>query len=1660
MTEAENHRLQELFLAALEVPGEQREAWLIEQCGDDAQLLADVHALLDHDEPTHDPLEQGLDAALGGIPSTLVPNSPITGDVGGHSETEAIIMDSQLFLSKLTDVGVLSPEELKELSDTVAEGQSDSDPRKLASQLVSDGKLTEYQASALLSGKPDLLLDKYLILDLIGAGGMGMVFKAIHRPMSRTVAIKMISQQLLSSPEQVKRFQREVRVAATLEHPHIVRAYDADQANGVHFLVLEYVRGETLAQTIRRDGPLSLESAVDAIVQAARGLGYAHEQGIVHRDVKPANLMRNTRGTVKVLDLGLADVDESFRLVQQSSAAIPGGDATAHDPSTSDLTPAGAVLGTVSYMAPEQSLKAAAADARSDVYALGCTLYYLLTGEPPYSGESVFEVFAQHRDGEIPSLRTKRPDVPAAVEAVCHRMLAKASEDRYQSMEELIAALQACGVAAPEDAAKPASGQYQQVTRATATDTRPLERSDRHQSAWRTWAILLLVLIGGSYAMSLLMGPWIDQDRPRVTEVDDTPADDQATLAQGDRQETAVRNEALRFDGGHIMLPAAESPRSQAITWEGWVSYSEEGPLGKVFGIEGGNHLVHLQREGGRLTAILRMGNQRLVSKYRGPVPPGRPHHVALVAGQGRLALFVNGEKSESVQIPHDFEIRVLPQTISQPNNQTNNLHGTLDEIRFSSVARYSEDFTPAIRFEPDEHTVALYHCDGTGNTLLDSSGNGYHVDLSGLTGVSRSSFDDQETRSVSEGPTTVASQESNEASTHAFALEFDGGGDYVNLPDLGFLGQRPVTLEAWYEASEIIKSGSGFLLLDNYMWVEFTEAGGWRIVTRDGKSGYIRSTLKGKQITGRPVHFAVEFDGTTFRAFVDGRERKLVHTRLSQSSGKWQEMPVSGEITLIPMKGKLKSVLGIHPVTGKQAMFRGRLIAVRYSLGVRYSEDFKPARQFEADESTLVLYHIDEGQGDVLHDSSGNGYHGTIVGPKWVRVESDFSVPADPSAADLLATGEWEWRSVERLPKPINSDGAEKSGDMSADGLTIVFASYRGGYGECDLWMATRPDVASPWSNPVNLGEAINTSGRESDPALSHDALTLVFQRHQETFITRRTSLEAEWSAPVPYDMSSNFSPEPGTSRIGRVLQKHHTSETGIGSLDLFMSVRSGAGAPWPSPVRLPEPINTDEQEGSATLSEDGRLLIYHRWSKEEKTQRLWMTTRSNWNAPWSEPTSIDSIAAPTQSSRARLLPDGKTLLYKTFHEAPPHDDLYLARLVRKNAPVEPIKGLEDSEQAAAVWEWPDDAPAPAIAPFDAEQAERHQREWAEHLDVEVETTNSIGLKMRLIPPGEFLMGSSQEEIEDLTMEAQRLELASRYGDRIPLESPRHQVTLTQPFVMSVNEVSRGQFRKFVEATGYLCTSQLDGKGGMGFVDGKQTIAPQFAWDTQLGNGQTLTDFHPVTNVSWTDAMAFCKWLSTQENATYTLPSEAQWEFACRAGTESRFSYGTDLGKHELYATSKGNRLQLTGAKQPNPFGMHDMHGNVWEICRDWRGPYTATPVIDPIGQTKQCVKRGGGANFIPSDARSAQRNLHYRDLCQWNDGFRIVRVLPRQGQPRQAAAEQSTVDLLTGIDLERDIWFRPIRNPECEVKYSGGEFTALSEAGDLTTKLHLQFP
>lgn len=326
---------------------------------------------------------------------------------------------AQKVLSELTNAGLLSSDEVTKYDDVIAVGVE-----ALLERLVEEKRITQYQARKFLAGESsDIYFGDYVVMEELGKGGMGTVLLAKHRRMDREVAIKVLPVKALESQDSVARFFQEVKVAAQLTHPNIVHAYDAGEHHGFHYLVMEYVRGHDLAHVLDQLGPIPPHLALDYIQQAAKGLEYAHRKGIVHRDIKPSNLLLDDEGVVKILDMGLARLGQS---------GVGGHEVSRH------LTTTGQVMGTVEYMSPEQAEDTRAADARSDIYSLGCTLYRLVTGVAPFARDTVVKTILAHREAPLPRMSAAPIPGLAPIDGLFLKMCAKNPDDRIQSATKLI----------------------------------------------------------------------------------------------------------------------------------------------------------------------------------------------------------------------------------------------------------------------------------------------------------------------------------------------------------------------------------------------------------------------------------------------------------------------------------------------------------------------------------------------------------------------------------------------------------------------------------------------------------------------------------------------------------------------------------------------------------------------------------------------------------------------------------------------------------------------------------------------------------------------------------------------------------------------------------------------------------------------------------------------------------------------------------------------------------------------------------------------------------------------------------------------------------------------------------------------------------------------
>jgi WD40 repeat protein/tRNA A-37 threonylcarbamoyl transferase component Bud32 len=329
---------------------------------------------------------------------------------------------SDALLAALTRNGLVEPERLEQLRAELAAQPRDA--HQLGRELLQRGWLTAYQVNHLLQGKEaGLHVGPYQLLQRLGEGGMGQVYKARHSRLGRLVALKLIHPKHLGDEAARRRFLRETRSLSRLDHPNIVRALDAGEEHDRLYLVMELVEGTDLAHMVKEKGGLPIGLACECARQAALGLQHAHEQGLVHRDVKPSNLLLTADGTVKVLDLGLA-----------RPCAEDEGDSTS-------LTDTGMTVGTPDYVAPEQIIDSKRVDIRADLYSLGCTLYHLLAGRPPFAGGTMGLKLVKHQTEEPEPLAALREEVPAALAAVVQKLMAKKPEGRYQTPSELAAVL-------------------------------------------------------------------------------------------------------------------------------------------------------------------------------------------------------------------------------------------------------------------------------------------------------------------------------------------------------------------------------------------------------------------------------------------------------------------------------------------------------------------------------------------------------------------------------------------------------------------------------------------------------------------------------------------------------------------------------------------------------------------------------------------------------------------------------------------------------------------------------------------------------------------------------------------------------------------------------------------------------------------------------------------------------------------------------------------------------------------------------------------------------------------------------------------------------------------------------------------------------------------
>lgn len=1234
MAKSRSQKIQQVFLAALEVSEEERDAWLRKECDADNELLAEVQSLLEHAEPSLDLLEQNLDEVIADLPRFNGDDPP---QVQRENEHPAEI-DPNDFLSKLSEVGVLSPDEFASVSDSVASGVPPMEPRQLASRLVSEGKLTEYQASALLKGEPDLLIDKYLILDLIDVGGMGIVFKAIHRTMNRIVAIKMMSRQMLRSEDLVKRFQREVRVAATLEHPNIVRAYDADETRGVNFLVMEFVRGDNLSRIVRVSGPLPLEKAVDLIRQTAVGLQHAHERGIVHRDIKPGNLLLNDQGVVKILDLGLAHIDESMCQNPEEHAEDDSGRPYV---SRTELTAAGAVLGTASFMAPEQSLDAHLVDCRSDIYSLGCTLYFLLTGDTPYSGSTVFKVFVEHREAAIPSLKDKRPDVPDSIEAVFRRMVAKQPEERFQSISELLVVLDDCRITAPKRDPKrttPASlSSSEEATTIDAGNFKPQLEAKKLAPKKRMGVSRLIWAASAVAVVALVAFNWPARD---VSVVEPAPVVDDWTVANlpatPKPEIDAVDSRQIGLEDSTVTSQGTAADLLATGEWEWRVEKKLELPINSADRELGGDMtpdglmlVFASSRPGGHGTLDLWIATRNSIDEpWSEPTNPGPAINTGATETQPALSsdgltlLFTRvGDKRQTY--------------VSQRSSTTSPwLQAVPYEI--------NHNFQDAPDLTPDGLSLVV-------TRSLKASDGQYPP---GLLISRRTSSQDPWGEPVPVGgPVNTVNKEgggtlSNDGRLLIFFREEKQDANNFGPPKLwmttrtgwGAPWSEPILLDA---LNAVGLNWDPHLVADDKTLL-FTS------VIPDTNTSDIYQARLVKKEHSEPSTSAADL-------MASGRwkwrvEKKLPKPINSSAYERGAAMSADG-LTIVFSSNR----------SGGQGGF-DLWMATRTSVESPWSNPVNAGSAINTE--AVEIHPILSADGQMLMFTRfGNGVK-TLVSTR------------------SSSTSGWSHAVLHET-----SEGYQAAPDLATDGRTLLVSRRKklaaGGMSPHDLWIGRRSSLQAPWGKFSPVGPPVNTQGHESAGTLSNDGRLLIFQRSIEKdstngksnvrlWMTTRSSWNSTWAEPVPFeDLEGTWDDvEPRLQQDGQsLLFVSNRPGSQLGDIWLAKLVeaeksqsvdRSDPESPadllasgeweWRVEKNLGSTINSSAIVFGADMTADRKTIVYSSLRHQEPpgNRDLWIATRSSPEAPWSEPERLPrEINTESKEEQPAISSDGLSLWF-----------------------------------------------------------------------------------------------------------------------------------------------------------------------------------------------------------------------------------------------------------------------------------------------------------------------------------------------------------------------------------------------------------------------------
>ncbi|MFM9960236.1 MAG: SUMF1/EgtB/PvdO family nonheme iron enzyme [Planctomycetaceae bacterium] len=1543
----------DLLIAAFEIDDETaRQAYLDEACVGDPALRERVERLLNRAGEAGDFLEQPATDLCSDLAAVLPadPNEPrpagdspmITGQVGDTGQTI-----------------LLRPA---------------APPIESASARLIEPAPSGLSAAASPFGT---LFGRYRVERVLGSGGMGVVYLAEDLRLGRRVALKIPKFDLDDKFQLIERFRREARTMASVLHRNLCPIFDVDEQNGTHYLTMAFIDGESLAQVIKREQTAGTElsdrgvsgralaagsgdskpaaSAVpltgriftprqiaDLIRKLALALDEAHRAGVIHRDLKPANVMIDRTGEPILMDFGLA------WMAHEADARV---------------TQSGAIVGTPAYMSPEQ----AEADhekvgTASDIYSLGAILYVLLAGQPIHSGGVTRVLFKLIHEAPIRPSEI-RGDVDPQLEAICWKAIARRPADRFATAADFAEAL-----------ARFIAGEC----------IDPLTRSVSEGEGEDDTALVTPGRVKRPPSLTL-----------RVSEPDQTdvlPPDMSAdTIAY---QTAGVRGRAPSGS------PSSMVPRGKSRIV--LASLFLIGMIGFVWAIVANretpkpNEVALNPKEEARLAAKSPAGTQQetvadpepsanfaeemLTSsdwewtnpENLGPAvntagPETSPHFSA----DGKRLWFERGiaakkdrawiaeretpdkpwNPAKSIGSAFEFSGPMADMFISRDERTW--IFVTWKARNFSQQLYESTRPSPQADWLPPQFLAAagvpaqFPVLSNDGLTLLLS--NGRQGD--GLYSLSR-----PDTNAPWSDPIRVPGPVNSGEGVRATWLSKDGrvllfhsvhghggGTKEFNL----WLTTRPSTAEPWQEPvrfGPIVSSSAneiGACLSDDGRELIFAS-------DRSGGSGdfdlYVSRRVRKPAASPHQADFALEFDGKSTYVLIPTLKRDQTEPVTIEA---WVEaIEPKASTMMVTLGGKAYCSLNV----GKKNWFAN-----------------DPTLQgFLESPTTTGLVHL----AFVADDQEGRLFlNGKLVDRR----------PRTKGPVDVEETHAWLGAGLHKGSPNYYFQGRLHE-------LSIAkFARYDQDFKPAQRFVADQHTLAL-----YHFDEGSGTKLKDSSG-----------NGHHGQIVGAKWVKQGEWPLVNGKDLTGWGRPQGNGKWEVKDGMLVCSVEKGGRGLLTFVG-RDFENFQLHAEVRLRGP-------GHGGLYFGSRVPNAYRYQVEISPSNSKISSGSLAQAgDW-------KWLAMKQHS---LAPDGEWFDLDVLANGPQLDSKVNGQLIGSisNTATNQVKALTlelDGRLGSVVIEFRKleirelvskpaaNVPPPAKASFDAQQARAHQEAWAKHLGTTVETTNSVGAKMILIPPGEFLMGAPDDDPH-----AQ------------PQEKPQHKVRLTKPFFIGTTEVTVGEFRQFVNATKYITQAESDGLGVFD-VNTKQR-KPAF-W-----NGFNNPDDWPVNNVSWEDARRFCEWLSQEEHRTYRLPTDAEWEFACRAGTTTKYSFGEVFDATKASSQDKSGKAAFGPVRRfpANPFGLYDMHGSLHEMCWDAGRAYTPDAVVDPLGELDPrhpAVVRGGSHGSPRERLRSSQRYVTdsrifpEKDFATALKGFRVV-ALVKSTEPMSVAPKATRAKAAAG--------------------------------------------